>query len=853
MHDPLPFSDRPLKTGEPDLLKRGPFVRNLATAICHAPDDASIVFALYGRWGEGKTSTLTLLENELAERRANEEPTPVLIRFNPWVFSGREQLFAAFFEDIGNAIGVSDVPDAEEKAKRWKRLGAYSNLVGQGLNHVDTVLNVFGASIPGWKLLSKFLEHAGEATAQAAEAELAGTDRNLNQLRDELAEALAELERPFLIILDDLDRLPPSELVEIFQLLKSVVDLPNVHYLLLCDRTNIERSLEAQKLRRDYLEKIVQFSAPLPAVPAAVLHGLLLDQLQALFSEFAKDDYRLSSEFWESFGDGEFPRLFSTLRDVKRYVGELRLALPTFCEGNHFELNPDHFLKLQALRLLAPELVDAIYSRRRLYVPSRASQLIWDDEIQQNAEARRNFAEVELPKLLEGSRASSLDVITASLLRGGGIDWTADEVAAEGRFLTSALWFDCYFTLTVPTAAVRMRDSAEIERCLEEEPQRISEVIHRIASQSGYAALVRCLTTRLKTLTPQHGQRILEAMLSPDATPEDSEAKLFEPGIHDYFAHWVHQLRKEEREARIIELINSTRNHASFASILYSAEKSDQSRGGIFQNLKSAINRIGRATAQLIEAKAEAGEPLLYDGFRETYDVWLKWGSSSKLRGWIRRITVTNRGLKDYLLGLGSYQINRDGSDERKEVFQIYHGRLATFPSLADGEKRCRELSGQATARDRMLYDSAATAFRDQAEYRRGSRALARKFPELPALRFVSVHGQVGTPAAFFLDQAGEPGSGDLPSLEARIEAHFKQTGPHMVRATLTLDGGQSTVSAVTLGAHPDLAVKVGRALGLPYILMLFDDGRVLAIGLGGEGRLQLGLAKDLSIRSGSH
>jgi hypothetical protein len=853
MPDPLPFSDRPLRSGEPDLLHRGPFVRNLAKAICHAPDDASIVFALYGRWGEGKTSTLALLEDELAAREENEESTPILIRFNPWVFSGREQLFSAFFEDIGNAIGKSGVKDAEEKAKRWKRLGAYSNLVGQGLNHVDTVLNVFGASIPGWKLLGKFLEHASEATAQAAEAELAGTDRNLNQLRKELEEALIELERPFLIILDDLDRLPPGELVEIFQLLKSVVDLPKVHYLLLCDRTNIERSLEVQNLRRDYLEKIVQFTAPLPAVPASVLHGLLIGQLKALFTEFAKDDARLNTEFWEALGEGELPRLFSTLRDVKRYIGELRLALPTFCEGDHFELNPDHFLKLQALRLLAPEIVDQIYAHRWLYVSTRASQLVWRDEMQERAADRKNFAEVELPKLLNGSKASSLDMILASLLRSGGVDWTADEAAAEGRFLTSSLWFDCYFTLTVPTATVRMRDSAAVECCLATEPDRISEVIQRIASQNGYHALVRCLTTRLAALTPEHGQRILDAMLLPGAVPEDPCAKLFEPGIHDYFARWAHQIRDEDREQRIVELIQSTRNHAFFASILYSAENSDQSQGGLFQILKSCINGVGRATARLIGAKAEAGESLLYHGFWESYDVWTKWGSKAKLRNWIRHQTESDIGLRDFLLGLGSYRTGHDDDHEEHEYFWINHQRLASFPSLSNGEKRCLELAKLASPREQKLYEDAAKAFRDQADYRRGSRTLLLKFPELRQLRFRSIQYEVGTPAAFFFDRSGNhetPTIETYQSLKARIEAYFENLGPYTIHAALTCDAGQTELSAMVLSLQPEEAQKVGRALGLAYILMLFEDGRVLAIGLAGEGRLQLGLAKDLLLRA---
>ena len=106
------------------------------------------------------------------------------------------------------------------------------------------------------------------------------------------------------------------------------------------------------------------------------------------------------------------------------------------------------------------------------------------------------------------------------------------------------------------------------------------------------------------------------------------------------------------------------------------------------------------------------------------------------------------------------------------------------------------------------------------------------------------------------LDHAQHPGVTQPdahPSLEERINAYFDQRGPYVIRATLTSDDGQSTISAFALSTHPDTAQQIGRALGRPYVLLVFDDGRVLAIGLGGEGRLQLGSIKDLVLRAHTH
>lgn len=848
----LPFSDRALQPGETDLLGRGGFVRNLATILCNAPKGDSIVFALYGKWGEGKTSTLTLLEQEFSARATNEETVPVVIRFNPWVFSGREHLFNAFFEDIGNAIGSSPDPKLQEAAKKWKRMGAYSDLAGSALGGIDAALNLFGVAVPGGRIASSALRKLGSTLDAAAQADENASVPSLADLRRGLEETLLTLAHPILVILDDLDRLPPNELVEIFQLLKSTVDLPNVHYLLLCDRGNIERSLKKQKLRPDYLEKIVQFSAPLPAVPSILLHRLLIDQLQAIFAEFAGDDYRLSTEFWENLAAGELPQLFSTLRDVKRYVGELRLALPVFCRDGHFELNPDHFLKLQALRLLAPHIVEEIYSRRALFVPKNPSFYLRDEDLKQNTNARKVFVQEELPEKIKKLENPNLENLLQGLLLSGGVDWTADDGAAEGRFLTSALWFDCYFTLEVPSRAVQMNDVAAIEKCLSEHPDRIDGIIGKIQSENGCSALVRCLTTNLEPLIVSHGHRILVAMLSPDADLEDPKIRLFEPGIDDYFARWVDQLPKQEQTRKIIELIRESRNHEFFSGILYRTGTSQGSKGGLFNNLKDSYESLGRETAKLIETKAEGCEPLLHEEFWRSYDVWFKWGSRGTLREWVRKETETDLGFKEYISAMGNFRTSHDGHGNESEDFWIHYSRLSTFPSLKKGRKLCRRLAEAATTKeDRLLFSCSEDAFKEQADFRRGKRVLFRKFPELPQLRLLDpnfINGLHENSAMLF-DRSSISGP-TVHSLEEKISQCFGDFPPPLTPLVFTTEGGTTNAPALLFGSELKDVIELARECDHAYVLNLFHDGQILAIGLNGEGRIFLGTLKELAIKT---
>lgn len=851
MPSSLPFSDRPLRPQEADLLGRGPFVRNLAKVFCEAPDDASIVFALYGRWGEGKTSTLALLHDELRARETNGEPTPLVIRFNPWVFSGRERLFAAFFEDIGNAIGTSDIEGAGEKAKKWKRLGTYSNLVGQGLNHVDSVLNVFGASVPGWKLLGKFLGSVGEAAEQAAAAEDNAPERSLSSIRSELEEALDGMDRSFLVILDDLDRLPPVELVEIFQLLKSIADLPKVHYLLVCDRANIERNLTQHGLRADYLEKIVQFGVELPSIPRDRLESLLVEQLEMLFTEFAPDDTRLGAGLWKEISTSSLPGLFANLRSIKRFLGEVRILLPAFCREGHFELNPQHFLNLHALRLLCPASVTMLLEKRDLFVPKLRWLGLFDDEEESSASARRTFIDEELPRNLQESGHASFERTVREMVRSAGVDMSTSDLAAEERFLTSRLWFDAYFTFELPGRFVSRSEIKQVREVLGGTQTALDALVSTIAQRNGYTALVRCLMTYFEDGVSSHGQELLTALLRAEASDEKIGPEYSQSGVLDYFAHWVHLTPVSERESKICRLIADTRSHQFFSGILYTARDSESATGGLYRNLQPYLNSLGKATAKVIEAKADVGENLLEDGFWFSYDVWSKWGSKTKLRSWIKAVVEPDEGFRNFLLAIGGYRISHDGSGKEKEDFWLNHNRLETFPSLQDGIQRCRRL-GAATedAREKMLFKDAEAAFRDQGEYRRGKLVMTRKFPELLELRFVDprmVNGLQEQSAIILarLDGQGEPGDGDQAELERRIASYLDEN--HFLTTPLQFVTSQAHQprGAFLFSSNMAQAQLIAGEFGQPYVLMLFRDGRLLARGTNGEGTLVLASFKE--------
>ena len=85
------------------------FVRSFAEAIRAAKGENSVVLALAGPWGSGKSSLLNLIAGELKDTET--EKAPLLVRFNPWWFTETKQLIAAFLQQLGAAVKRSEVVD----------------------------------------------------------------------------------------------------------------------------------------------------------------------------------------------------------------------------------------------------------------------------------------------------------------------------------------------------------------------------------------------------------------------------------------------------------------------------------------------------------------------------------------------------------------------------------------------------------------------------------------------------------------------------------------------------------------------------------------------------------------------
>jgi len=303
------------------------------------------VFALNGPWGAGKTTIINFVLHFLIEEQ-KEENELVVVRFNPWWFSGREQLIQQFFRQFKATLGGQDAPkelrNVSQKLDRLARILEPLTLVPAVGGWVDRVKNVFRTS----------------ATATQAIADALAQD--VHQIRALIDSILRSQNARILVVINDIDRLHAEEIRQLFQVVKAVADFPKTIYLLAFDRDVVAGAVSRLQGASgdDYLEKIVQAPFDLPVPDRTSLRRLLFEQIDEVLTgtpEELWDSVEWGNLYWE--GIDSFIR---TPRDVKRFVNILR---PTYAIVKG-EVNPIDFLGIQALRLFVPQMYSFVVTNK---------------------------------------------------------------------------------------------------------------------------------------------------------------------------------------------------------------------------------------------------------------------------------------------------------------------------------------------------------------------------------------------------------------------------------------------------------------------------------------------------------
>lgn len=325
--------DNPLLDPQKDRLGYAAFAKDLADSICNMTFAEGFVIAVYGHWGSGKSTLMNFIIHYLNQKPDEEQP--IVVPFNPWLFSGYQDITRRFFDQLKNVLTkITNVP--------------------KGLkDKIADIANVI-SEIP--------LPYAqvGKAVATAFDDQ----QKEAFELKQEVEYKLAQQQRRILVAIDDIDRLDPADIKQLFRLLKAIPNFTNVVYLLVFDPAIVIKALtdSQEESPETYLNKIVQIAFKLPTPDKTSVRRLLFEKLDSVLIDIPKNLFE--STYWGNVYFQGIDHFINNLRDVLRLTNALTATYPVV-KG---EVNLVDLIAIESLRVFCPMVYDIVRKNQNAFV-----------------------------------------------------------------------------------------------------------------------------------------------------------------------------------------------------------------------------------------------------------------------------------------------------------------------------------------------------------------------------------------------------------------------------------------------------------------------------------------------------
>ncbi|MCI5060513.1 MAG: P-loop NTPase fold protein [Alphaproteobacteria bacterium] len=336
--------DKALVDIEEDALDVAELAKGISASIVRMRANDGLVIGLYGAWGSGKTTFINFVKQALSKH--DEKEQPVILDFNPWLFSGHEDLIQRYLVELSKALSPK-----QHKLMKY-RMGFVKGV--ENFTDVSKELLIFAASLKGVPMVAGGVKALNTLSKGAIEK--LSKQKPLSQQKEKIEKLLRGRKRKILVVIDDIDRLEASEVMDIFRMVKSVADFPNVIYLLSFDKklvANIVKDFQRAD-GKDYLEKIVQYDIDLPYPNPANVLTLFGERIDPVIQEPGGKNW--DKDRWSNLYRDYLRERIKTPRQAIRFSNAFNVAYPAL----RAEVDPVDFLAIEALRMFHPDVFHEI-------------------------------------------------------------------------------------------------------------------------------------------------------------------------------------------------------------------------------------------------------------------------------------------------------------------------------------------------------------------------------------------------------------------------------------------------------------------------------------------------------------
>lgn len=224
-----------------------------------------LTIGVYGKWGEGKTSFLNLINEQIDIWQEKEKDQKGILKyhFNPWRYSTEEEMLFDFFDGLSKMMFVNKKNETLKKVgEQLLKYSRYTKAIklsaSVGLSSSNKVQATFD--------VSEIMKALGEDFIEK-EVTLESLIQNIN---DKLTESSYKI----VVFIDDIDRLDKDEIYTILKLIKLNANFDNFVYIVALDENHVAKAIgkrygETSEDGKLFLEKIINIPIHLPKIESA--------------------------------------------------------------------------------------------------------------------------------------------------------------------------------------------------------------------------------------------------------------------------------------------------------------------------------------------------------------------------------------------------------------------------------------------------------------------------------------------------------------------------------------------------------------------------------------------------------
>lgn len=424
--------------------------------------------------------------------------------------------------------------------------------------------------------------------------------------------------------------------------------------MLLFQPSIVERALDpvADDDGRAFLEKIVQVSFDLPAVPASFVHRMFKEELSEIAGPYATEANGFSQRRWGNACIGCIQPLLRNMRDARRLISSIGVHMPLHVVGNLFEVNIVDFLLLETVRVFEPDLHDALFCERGLVLQERRFSRDGRREVDQAAakelletvsEERRNIIRDALKDLfppLEWAYGGT------SYADGFHRQWLTEKRVCTSRY------FPRYFELQTTVGEISERRFVDFLEATATEDELLA-AIAAVEADGLLSSLVARLDESVDRLPSEHAAVLLPGMFGLAEKLAGTNGGTFDSS---YVAAWratswyLKSIPEDIRGGLALEALRKTEALSVASILIHLSDPTDWNEGEdrAFDPALDLNTVVAMKTEwlRLIRVRAADGEVLIAEP--DLISLLYRWknytDSMDEPREWMMKAIQTDQG-----------------------------------------------------------------------------------------------------------------------------------------------------------------------------------------------------------------